>query len=573
MTSKSLFLISTVTDRYVCVEFFERRDYIINVDELTGRTNKLHNTYTMSESHGTSLRLKRHEDLAKVAAYVKQQVREKSIEQVGEDLSEDGDLVGLHIDEEKNYIIWNDYGHHGNHLDFNPIAENVIKEFPGVEMERQGWWGPQAVWNYVIADGKWQQYTLWKFVAYTDGKGEEVQLEYKQLKDGRTEEEKHDELDRMCKEMAEHLSRLHPEVEIAVYAYDGYELCTTVEEFYRAKDGRTTKEMVDRGLVAITGEGYFDAMEWVDSIGHLLLHPMENAAEVIKRARNGEDYCPQIATEMLLNGDTARYFSLIEPTDKEWLMKQVEEREDVCAIYCLLHGMHHKYKYWTETFVDEDTNEEVECLRYDIVEGSTFEKNEGEEERLIQMVMEQKDHIIVEELTKLCSEIDDNQELLLERIEKGDEEVAEHMGYKYAYGDEANGIFIDYDQAAEYMKLAGEEFDVNNYREEADPHDFEYTLKGDAETLGTIRTMVDNLCQRFGTPGNELGMFVPLGSVMQELVGSFHYEGNILSMEQPNPDCLILKTEANKGEPLLYALRQRYENLNIEIRDEESGVN
>ena len=78
MTSKSLFLISTVTDRYVCVEFFDKSDDIINVDELTGRTNKLHNTYTMSESHGTVLILKRHEDLEKVAAYVKQQVREKS---------------------------------------------------------------------------------------------------------------------------------------------------------------------------------------------------------------------------------------------------------------------------------------------------------------------------------------------------------------------------------------------------------------------------------------------------------------------------------------------------------------
>ena len=543
----------------------------------------------MSESHGTSLRLKRHEDLAKVAAYVKQQVREKSIEQVGEDLSKDDDYVGLQINEEKNEIIWHDYGHHGDHLDFNPIAESVIKEFPGVEMECQQWYGQEGR-NYFIVDGEWQEYTLWKFVAYTDGKGEEVQLEYKQLKDGRTEEEKHDELDRMCKEMAEHLSRLHPEVEIAVYAYDGYELCTTVEEFYRAKDGRTTKEMVDRGLVAITGEGYFDAMEWVDSIGHLLLHPMENAAEVIKRARNGEDYCPQIATEMLLNGDTARYFSLIEPTDKEWLMKQVEEREDVCAIYCLLHGMHHKYKYWTETFVDEDTNEEVELLRYEEVEDSTFEKSEGEEERLIQMVMEQKDHIIVEELTKLCSEIDDNQELLLERIKKGDEEAAifiddpvilqelcdkgnktaaEHMGYKYAYGDEANGIFVDYVKAAEYMKLASEEFDANDYREDADPHDFEYTLKGDAGTLGDIHTMVDNLCQRLGTPGNELGMFVPLSSVMQKLVGSPHYEGNILSMEQPTPDHLILKTEANKGEPLLYALRQRYENLNIEMKKAE----
>lgn len=544
----------------------------------------------MSESHGTSLRLKRHEDLAKVAAYVKQQVREKSIEQVGEDLSEDGDLVGLHIDEEKNYIIWNDYGHHGNHLDFNPIAENVIKEFPGVEMERQGWWGPQAVWNYVIADGKWQQYTLWKFVAYTDGKGEEVQLEYKQLKDGRTEEEKHDELDRMCKGMAEHLSRLHPEVEIAVYAYDGYELCTTVEEFYRAKDGRTTKEMVDRGLVAITGEGYFDAMEWVECIGHVLLHPMEFAAELIRRAREGEDYCPAIAAEMILDGDTAKYFSLIEPADKKWLMKRAEEHEDIGAIYCLLHGMHRKYKYWNETFVDEDTNEEVECLRYDIVEGSTFEKNEGEKERLIQMVMEQKHRLSAEELTKLCFEIDDNKELLLEQIKKGDEEAAifiddpvilqelcdkgnktaaEHMGYKYAYGDEANGIFVDYVKAAEYMKLASEEFDANDYREDADPHDFEYTLKGDAGTLGDIHTMVDNLCQRLGTPGNELGMFVPLSSVMQKLVGSPHYEGNILSMEQPTPDHLILKTEANKGEPLLYALRQRYENLNIEMKKAE----
>ncbi len=33
----------------------------------------------MSESHGTILILKRHEDLEKVDAYVKQQVREKSI--------------------------------------------------------------------------------------------------------------------------------------------------------------------------------------------------------------------------------------------------------------------------------------------------------------------------------------------------------------------------------------------------------------------------------------------------------------------------------------------------------------
>ena len=47
----------------------------------------------MSERHGTILQLKRHEDFEKVAAYVKQQVRDKSIEQVGKDLSENPALV------------------------------------------------------------------------------------------------------------------------------------------------------------------------------------------------------------------------------------------------------------------------------------------------------------------------------------------------------------------------------------------------------------------------------------------------------------------------------------------------
>jgi len=585
MTSKSLFLISTVTDRYVCVELFDKSDYIINVDELTGRTNKLHNTYTMSESHGTALILKRHEDLEKVAAYVKQTVREKSLDLLGEDLSEDDKFVGLRINEEENEIIWHDYGHHGTHLDFNPISESVIKEFPDVEMERQGWWG-QEVWNYLVADGKWQKYTLWKFYAYTGGKSDELQLEHKEPEYGRTEEEKCEERERMCKEIAERLSLLQPEAEIAVYAYDYYELYPSTEWFCRAKGGNTTIEHVDHGLVRIMD--YFDEIEWVESLGHVLLHPMEFAAEVIRRAREGEDYCPAIAAEMMMNGFTSNYFSLIEPTDKEWLMKLAEEQENIGAIYCLLYGMRKKFQYFYETFVDDDLHEEVSLLRSDIVEGSTFEKNEGEEERLIQKVMEQKHRLSVEELTKLCFEIDDKQELLLELIRKGDEEAAifiddpvilqelcdkgnktaaEQMAYIYAYGDEANGIFVDYVKAAEYMKLAGKEFNANDYQEEADPHDFDYSLKGDAGTLGAIRTMIDNLCQRFGTPGNELGMFVPLGPVMQKLVGSPHYEGNILSMEQPNPDCLILKTEANSGAPLLYALRQAFANLDVEVKE------
>ena len=150
-------------------------------------------------------------------------------------------------------------------------------------------------------------------------------MEYKEPKDGRTEEERHEERDNMCKEMAERLSRLHPGVEIAVYAYDWYMIYTIVEEFYRAKDGCAVKEWVDCGLSGIMPD--FDVMEWVESIGSVLLHPMEFAAEVIKRAREGEDYCPAIAAEMILNGNTVNYFSMIEPADKEWLTELIEKRK------------------------------------------------------------------------------------------------------------------------------------------------------------------------------------------------------------------------------------------------------
>ena len=267
--------------------------------------------------------------------------------------------------------------------------------------------------------------------------------------------------------MAERLSRLHPDVEIAVYAYDWWQYPTRVEEFYRAKDGRTAKEWLDRGLVAIMGCGYYDETDWVENLGYLLLHPMESAAEVIRRARE-----------------------------------------------------------------DEDTNMEVELLRYEDVEGSTFEKSEGEEERLIQMVMEQKDHLTIEELTKLCNEIDDNEELLLERINKGDEEAAYFINdpailqelcdkgnkyaafelyHKYMWGDEENGIFINKREAKHYFDLAGdipqqyeEEWDDVDDPGEEYPEEFCYTLTGDAQTLDAVETLINDLCQQFGTPSNEM---------------------------------------------------------------------
>ena len=556
----------------------------------------------MSETHGTALILKRHEDFERVANYVKQLVREKSLELRGEDLSIDDKNVGLQIKEDENAIIWHDYGHHGNHLDFNPIAESVIKVFPDVEMERQGWWGPD-VWNYFIVDGEWKKYTPWKFVAYAKGKGEEVLLEYKEMTDGLTDEEKREERNKICKELAEQHSRKLPDVEMAVYCYDLHDQICHTNEFYRAIDGCASHEHVDGGMVRLMDYDIDDMEDCIECVGQVLLYPMECAAEIIKRARKGERWYPIYAADMMLYGDTTNYFSLIEPSDKKWLMELAEESDnDAHAIYCLLFGMHHKYRYFYETFVDDDTKEEITVLRKETLEGSTFEKEEGEEERLIQKVLDpiMISHLSTEELTKLCYEIDDNQVLMMERIRRGEEEAAAliddpailqelcdngnkyaayELYYKHRWGDEANGFFINRKQAKHYYDLAGdipfkEEWDDSDKPGSEYPSSYEYVLTGNADTLDSVQELINDLCQRFGIPENVedgLGMYVPQRALMKVLVGSDteYYRGNIQYLEREAPDRLVITTEADRGEPLLYALRESFSNLEIEIKETE----
>jgi hypothetical protein len=57
--------------------------------------------------------------------------------------------------------------------------------------------------------------------------------------------------------------------------------------------------------------------------------------------------------------------------------------------------------------------------------------------------------------------------------------------------------------------------------------------------------------------------------MMKLLVGSDteYYRGNVLTMDQPAPDRLIITTEADSGYPLLYALRKCFSNLEITMKD------
>jgi len=257
----------------------------------------------------------------------------------------------------------------------------------------------------------------------------------------------------------------------------------------------------------------------------------------------------------------------------------------------MLERNHHR---WNETFKDEDTGEEVTVERDELLSTDTTE----EERNLMESVAASAAKISTEALRTFIDKtssfwprpfdevymelvrrgdeswacVIDNPEMLQKLCDKGIKEAAEQLYQKYRYGDEKNGIFIDKKTAKTYYDLAGdavfEQYTTEDFPDEEEPKEFHYTLTGNNVTLDGVETLINDLCQQFGTPGNECGLFVPQQMLMKMLVGSDseYYRGNVLTMERKASDSLVITTEADKGESLLYALRQCFENLDIDMK-------
>ena len=219
-----------------------------------------------------------------------------------------------------------------------------------------------------------------------------------------------------------------------------------------------------------------------------------------------------------------------------------------------------KWKKWVETFEDEDTHEMVDVEREELLTTETSD----EEHELWQQIIPELPKLSDEELRILqrisvYTDMDDTPivEVQAERgdvhaisqvgdvatlqdlCEQGNRDAARELYEKFRYGDEEHGIFINRRRAKEYYDLAGDAV----YDEWDDSDD----------------------------PGNECGLFVPHRLLMQLLVGSNteYYRGNVLRIEQPSPDRLVITTEADNGYPLLYALRECFDNLEITMKETE----
>lgn len=276
--------------------------------------------------------------------------------------------------------------------------------------------------------------------------------------------------------------------------------------------------------------------------------------------------------QLFLSEDPEQLLSTFQPEDKDWLMVLAREH-NVAATAVLLIGSNLRFETWDEDFTDEETGEPFTFTHAVQAEGHVFDLTPGERLLVSGLLikkegwegLDQEQKMAAYRLLRAYGGIDPTALLLMFAESYGLTVAYEELGELYRYGDEGIGVFVNREKAREFYALAGIGYDPAEDEEDDTPCEYDYTLTGNADTLAAVKQMLDDLCQRFGTPDNELGLFVPLGMVMRVLVGTGDYRGNILRMEQPSPDSLTLHVEANEGTPLLYALRQCFENIDIEM--------
>ena len=259
------------------------------------------------------------------------------------------------------------------------------------------------------------------------------------------------------------------------------------------------------------------------------------------------------------------------------------------------------FHFWTQVFKDEETGEDLSIERSDILDPDLSD----EEQQLIKAIAADIPNLTDEELLRFQEEISyfgcrTKEQIYIERVRRGEESMAESIEdvptlrelcdkgnhwaayalyQKYNWGDEKQGIFINRQKAKEYYDMAGnipfkDDWNDSDDPGEPNPSTYEYVLTGNTTSLDAVETLIHDLCKRFGIPENEedgLGLYVPQRALMKVLVGSDteYYRGNILYLNREAPDRLVITSEADNGDPLLYALRQCFTDLNIEMKEKE----
>lgn len=302
---------------------------------------------------------------------------------------------------------------------------------------------------------------------------------------------------------------------------------------------------------------------------------------LLEEIRKGNTSCISTIKEVLeQTKNLVHCLSYFKTEDKEWLVTA-----ELPIFDCiLLAGMHNSWCTWNETFVDEDTKEEILIVRNESNDVPLFEYHREEEKVLFERVcntwmMGHSD--LSENFIELLAYTDVDYTLLMRKqlerrkhhIEKGeiDDEIiwlCKELGDVYRYmGWEHHGYFIDKKKAQMYYDLAqitddSPMADVDSYEDYMDsPNIWRITAKGNATELKALIMKYAKL------PDNEYGIYSPVENIMHDLVGTDsrqpEYRGNVLHIYEKS-DNFEFTIEADNLIPFISALNIKFPMIDIQ---------
>lgn len=309
----------------------------------------------------------------------------------------------------------------------------------------------------------------------------------------------------------------------------------------------------------------------------------QNYAAWADRARKGDEDCGRQLSYLMCGCLDSEDVILPEPEDEEWLTA-LADKGWLPAIKLLLNAERCEYRHSLEPFEDEDTHEIFDIDRIAIVARHPIvylpaERRQELTRSYLLHVFEHRSSMTVDELKEACDFLSISDDLIdtsvgsdtaaryigiiEELISRDGAEWKETLGELYYYGRPGIGIFRDSAKAQEYDPELG------TY-EHCDDDICFYTLgiHGTRSQLDGIQTLIGRLCEKWGTPDNEFGMYVPIGALIKTLVGSDEYRGNVMRMELSD-DALSLQIECESdvADVLKYALQCAFGGLEIEVEE------
>ena len=392
--------------------------------------------------------------------------------------------------------------------------------------------------------------------------------------------------DEKCHSTLQHISKLLPQVEIICYKNECKDNVPFISEYCIMKDGEGQWIEADNTIMYIGDECVYGVLEGKATIFDVIKDSGACFAQILEEMRKDHSRA-WVVGSIISNAENAiGFMQYFKPEDKEWL-EQADNKYRTVYNAILLWGMYNSFNATPETYVDEETKEEVVITRLELRDTPLFEMGAGKEAELFAKLYNteydrewnnmHKNTIELLEFTNvdytiILHKMLDSREFSITRGDIDDEIkwMCEKLGDIYRYGCERLGRFIDKEKAKKYYDIAlitddNPLNDEKQYPEYEDaPTSFKYTIKGDA--TGELKALIEEHATM--SLDNEFGIYAPVNKIMHELVGTDpkqpEYRGNVLYVSEENGS-LIIKGEANEPEMLGYAILKKHPNLKVII--------